>query len=157
MINPAVNGLAAAGTPKVGRNLNLNEAYQPPWDQTDAMQAGALGDFMPQGNTNFDPFQGTQWGRYLDTLSEQAPGGIKTPSGHGDPLSGLQRATPMAAFTEPTPVAAPTPTVSTPTASTPTADMRLIAGAPDVESPHMKAVRYNATGNITPVMSPLNR
>lgn len=95
MVNMPLAGLAIAGgrpTQREGRNANLNDAYQPPWDQTDAMQLASTADFMPQGDTRIDPFQGTQWGRWLDTLP---PGGIRPARGRGDPLSGLRTATPM--------------------------------------------------------------
>jgi hypothetical protein len=58
------------------RNLNLNSAYKPQWQAGDSPYAQPLGDFMPQGNTEVDPFQGTQWGQYLDALGAKKPGGV---------------------------------------------------------------------------------
>ena len=59
------------------RNLNLNDAYLPQWEQP----ASAPHVIVPQGNTAFDPFQGTRWGQWLDAAGAGDPGGIKAKAG----------------------------------------------------------------------------
>ena len=96
-----LDGLAMA-TPRTGRNQNLNDAYQPPWDQSDAMQPyNGMASMIPQGDTRFDPFEGTQWGRWLDTMGASDPGGahIGGAKRKGDPMAGLHAAAPQSAFT----------------------------------------------------------
>lgn len=80
------------------RNLKLNSAFAPPWDQSNAMGiVNHQGDFNPMGNTQFDPFVGTQWGNWLDASGAGAPGGISIGSKQkkSDPLAGLKSAAPM--------------------------------------------------------------
>ncbi len=89
MAHPALDGL-------LGRNRNLNSAYKPTWDESglapfvEAQQASA----PSQGNTNFDPFQGTGWGSWLDKVEQNAPGGISNPRKRGNPMAGLRSAAP---------------------------------------------------------------
>lgn len=72
--------MAIAGQPDP-RNLYLNAAF---WPQGQAPDTGTS-VIVPQGNTQFDPFQGTGWGDWLDAAGAGDPGGIKMA-----PLKGLK-------------------------------------------------------------------
>jgi hypothetical protein len=105
-------GLQQARTPKQGRNANLNDAYQPPWEPVSGVDPIA----GPQGDTRIDPFAGTEWGQFLDTLGASDPGGAHLGR---NPLPGLPTAT---AMPEPGPV------VDGPYASAPVAQLAALSG-----------------------------
>lgn len=58
------------------RNRNLNSAYTPDWQDPDP--EGTQTQYVlpsDNGDTRFDPFMGSQWGKWLDALGASNPGG----------------------------------------------------------------------------------
>lgn len=51
------------------RNAHLNPAFQPKWNPVNDPQAASLVAMNPKGDTRFDPFEGTPWGHFFDSLN----------------------------------------------------------------------------------------
>jgi hypothetical protein len=102
-MNP-IDGLRSASP----RNRNLNAAYAPQWADPGAP---ATVDPGPSGDTQFDPFQGTGWDRWLDAAGAKQPGGMNLGSVKGgprehdmlpnSPISGLMGAQPQVQTPQP--------------------------------------------------------
>lgn len=51
-----------------GRDDYLNPAYAPKWKPVNEPQSASLAAMNPMGDTRFDPFAGTPWGHFFDSL-----------------------------------------------------------------------------------------
>lgn len=61
----------------MGRNEYLNPAFKPKWLPVDEPNSAAQAAMTPQGDTRFDPFQGTGWGRFFDSVGGKiGPGSL---------------------------------------------------------------------------------
>lgn len=70
---PALAGLFGWSPNEQQRNANLNEAFLPHWNVPHGVAPEVP---VPQGNTQFDPFLGTGWDKWLDAAGAGKPGGM---------------------------------------------------------------------------------
>lgn len=66
------------------RNRNLNAAFRPRWAPPEGLPSVIPGT---TGDTNFDPFAGTGWDRWLDQIGAGDPGGVDMAGGRALPNS----------------------------------------------------------------------